>query len=231
MKIRLHSIWSILPVPVVTLKHMPGRLVGLCLGPLIVVREDYAADWPTIVHELTHCKQFWRGLAILHLLRYYSSRRYRLKAELEAFRAEIDACEPHQRRQRLHESSRALATSYSLGLDTDACRLLLSSELGPMPRRWQPDPFVGVVESVPTLVPTLVPARVERRANRPDRRATAARRDPAERRPEHNRRRQVDRRRSSGQVPARTHPHASHPPHEPAQQGEGRQHAPLRRSA
>ncbi len=127
MRVKFHSIWKLVPVPVFTLESMPGRLVGLCLGPIVLVREDYADDWPTIVHELTHCRQFWRGFALLHLLRYYSSRRYRLRSEVEAFRAELAVCDPGERRQRLKDSARALSSSYSLGLDADACLLLLSS--------------------------------------------------------------------------------------------------------
>jgi hypothetical protein len=190
VKIHLERIWKILPVPVVTLRRMPGRLVGLCVGPFIVVREDYASDYPTIVHELTHCRQFWRGLGILHLFRYYGSRRYRLRAEVEAFRAELAACPPGERRRRLHESARSLATSYSLGLDTEACRLLLSSAAAPA-NRPHPEFRPAYIESVPSVMP----ARMERRQSRQDRR-TAGRRPLGERPPEHNRRRQVDRRRA-----------------------------------
>lgn len=189
VKIRLHSIWKFLPVPVISLERMPGRLVGLCVGPFVVVREDYASDHPTIVHELTHCKQFWRGLTVLHLIRYYGSRRYRLKAELEAFRAELDACAPAERRQRLLESARSLASSYSLGLDTEACRLLLSS-----PPQASASARHAARPSYIESVPSPMPARIERRAGR-DRRVSG-RRDAAERHPEHNRRRQVDRRKS-----------------------------------
>lgn len=199
MKIRFHSIWKILPVPVITLERMPGRLVGLCVGPFVVVREDYAADYPTIVHELTHCKQFWRGLAVLHLLRYYGSRRYRLKAELEAFRAELDACAPAERRQRLNESARSLASSYSLGLDTEACRLLLSSP-GLSPSHRDRPYRAGYIESVPSVMP----ARVERRQARNDRRAPGRRGAAGQdRHPDHNRRTQVDRREAMGRPTAR----------------------------
>ena len=191
MKIRLHSIWRVIPVPVITLQRMPGRLVGLCVGPFIVVREDYASDYPTIVHELTHCKQFWRGLTVLHLIRYYGSRRYLLKSEVEAFRAELDACAPGERRQRLQESARSLASSYSLGLDTEACRLLLSTP--PLKFRRDPPMRTAYIESVPTAVP----ARVERRRAAEDRRREFRREAAHERRPDQNRRLRVDRRRSS----------------------------------
>jgi hypothetical protein len=189
VKIRLHSIWKFLPVPVISLERMPGRLVGLCVGPFVVVREDYASDYPTIVHELTHCKQFWRGLTVLHLIRYYGSRRYRLKAELEAFRAELDACAPGERRQRLLESARSLASSYSLGLDTEACQLLLSSPPHTVATGRSLRP--SHIESVPSPMP----ARIERRAGR-DRRAASRREAGAQRGADHNRRRQVDRRKS-----------------------------------
>jgi hypothetical protein len=190
VKIRLHSIWRFLPVPVITLERMPGRLVGLCVGPFIVVREDYASDYPTIVHELTHCKQFWRGLTLLHLVRYYGSRQYRLKAEVEAFRAELAACPPAERRQRLHESARSLASSYSLGLDTHACRMLLS-EPASNPARRNPHPRGAVIDGGLSM-----PARMERRQSATDRRVQGGRTAGPERRPEHNRRRQVDRRKS-----------------------------------
>jgi hypothetical protein len=195
VKIHFHSIWKVLPVPVISLERMPGRLVGLCVGPFIVVRADYASDYPTIVHELTHCKQFWRGLTLLHLIRYYGSRRYRLRAEVEAFRAELDACAPEERRRRLHESARALATSYSLGLDTEACRMLLSTPPLSSPRR-EPAMRPAYIESMP--VP--MPARTDRRQSRVDRRTQGRRAAGQERQPEHNRRRQVDRRRAYRQA-------------------------------
>jgi len=189
VKIYFHSIWKVLPVPVITLERMPGRLVGLCVGPFIVVRADYASDYPTIVHELTHCKQFWRGLTLLHLIRYYGSRRYRLRAEVEAFRAELGACAPGERRKRLHESARALATSYSLGLDTEACRMLLTSPPLSLARRehaMRPAYIEGM--------PMPMPARLDRRRSGEDRRTQGRRAAGPERPPEHDRRRQVDRR-------------------------------------
>lgn len=127
MKIRLEFIWRFVPVPVIGLKRLPGRLVGVCLGPGVVVRLDYLDDWPTIVHELTHCQQFWRGLALIHLIRYYGSQRYRLAVELEAFREEINACPAAERESRLLESARALASGYGLQMDVNHCQALLAA--------------------------------------------------------------------------------------------------------
>jgi hypothetical protein len=126
IKLALARIWRALPVPIVVMRRMPGRLVGLSMGMFIIVRADHATDRPTIVHELEHCKQFWRGWGVLHMVRYYFNRDYRLQSELEAFRAELAACAPADRPARLEEAARALATGYHIGLDIDTCKVLLS---------------------------------------------------------------------------------------------------------
>jgi hypothetical protein len=137
IKITLTRIWRAIPVPILVLRRMPGRLVGLSMGLFVVVRADHAGDRPTIIHELEHCKQFWRGWGVLHMARYYLSRDYRLQAELEAFRAELDACGPRERQRRLEDAARALATGYHIGLDVDACKALLSCP--PRSARSSPD--------------------------------------------------------------------------------------------
>lgn len=125
MNARIYSLGGVLPVPVFSVPRLPGRLVGVCLGPFVVLARDYANDWPTVVHELEHCKQFWRGGLVIHFARYYISRNYRLRSELEAYRAELAVCQPGERQTRLEDSARALASGYQLGLDTDTCRALL----------------------------------------------------------------------------------------------------------
>jgi hypothetical protein len=129
MKLSIERLWRVLPVPVLAFDRMPGRLVGLSMGLFVVVRSDYAADRPTLVHELEHCKQFWKGGVLLHMVRYYLSRDYRLRVEVEAFRAELDACAPGERIARLDDAARALATGYHVGLDVHACRHLLTCSL------------------------------------------------------------------------------------------------------
>jgi len=141
MRLSFERLWYVLPVPVVVLDRMPGRLVGLSMGLFVVIRCDYALDRPTIVHELEHCKQFWRGGVLLHMVRYYLSARYRLRVELEAFRAEIDACPPGERILRLDDAARALSSGYHVGLDVSACRALLSCS-PPFDTSWPTSPQV-----------------------------------------------------------------------------------------
>lgn len=126
MKIAIESLGKWLPVPVLILDRMPGRLIGLSLGVFIVLRSDHAADRPTIAHELEHCKQFWKGGLVFHMARYYLSRSYRLQAEVEAFQAELRACPPQVRPQRLQESARVLSGCYDVGVcETDCLHLLI----------------------------------------------------------------------------------------------------------
>ena len=129
MKILMERLWKVLPVPVLAVERMPGRLIGLSMGLFVIIRSDFAADRPTVIHELEHCKQFWRGGAIVHMARYYLSRTYRLKVEVEAFQAEIAACEPHNAAARLDEAARALSSGYRIERDTEACFALLTGRM------------------------------------------------------------------------------------------------------
>ncbi len=125
MQIQWHRSDGWLPVPFIGMTRMPKTLIGVCLGPLVVIRASALTDYPTLVHELEHCKQFWRGGLIVHFLRYMLSQEYRLKAETQAFAAEVMACEEHERPARIQESARALALCYRLRIaECDAISML-----------------------------------------------------------------------------------------------------------
>lgn len=146
MRISIERLWRVVPVPVIALDRLPGRLVGLSMGLFVVVRSDYLADRPTIVHELEHCKQFWRGGILLHMLRYYASRSYRLRVEVEAFRAELAACPRWMVDVRLDDAARALASGYHVGLDVATCRRLLTCTL-PSDGSWASSPAASAIPS------------------------------------------------------------------------------------
>jgi hypothetical protein len=125
MQIQWHRSAGWPPVPFIGMTRMPKTLIGICLGPLVVIRSSAMADYPTLVHELEHCKQFWRGGLVVHFLRYLLSHNYRLRAELAAFAAEVVACDEHERPTRIQESARALALCYRLSLsECEAISLL-----------------------------------------------------------------------------------------------------------
>ncbi len=122
---RMVRIAGLPAVPVIVLRSLPRRYAGMSAGFFVLLRRDVAGVWPTLVHELEHCRQFWHGGLVVHGLRYWLSRTYRLECELAAYAVELQACAPPQRAARLDDAARALATGYRLGLDTAACRRLL----------------------------------------------------------------------------------------------------------
>jgi hypothetical protein len=122
-------IWRFLPIAVVGTKRLPQSLIGVCLGPVVLVSRDYIKDKPTLVHELEHSKQFFKGGLIVHFLRYWMSTDYRLKVEAQAFAAEIAACPSNIAASRFEESARALSCGYGLALSSAQCEVILLNYL------------------------------------------------------------------------------------------------------
>jgi hypothetical protein len=117
------------PALLVCPARLPGRLIGLSLGPVIVVERAYAKDHPTLLHELEHSRQFWTGGLLLHFFRYWCSKRYRLTAEINAYALELGHCEPKDREQRLLQAAHALSQGYNLAIEPGACITLLRAKL------------------------------------------------------------------------------------------------------
>jgi hypothetical protein len=126
-RLTVKSIYGFIPVPIISSPWLPGRIVGLSLGFAVLVRDDYANDEPTLVHELVHCKQFFRSGGLLHFFRYFLSTQYRLSTEIEAYKAELASCDFTIKAARLDESACALANGYRLNLSAAQCKALLSS--------------------------------------------------------------------------------------------------------
>ena len=64
MYARLYSLGGMLPVPLIAVPKLPGRLVGICLGPIIVVAKDYAGNetevWANFPTSDWHGSIDWR---------------------------------------------------------------------------------------------------------------------------------------------------------------------------
>ena len=101
-----------------TQRLIPAGFDGYTLGPLVLVRPGTSAV--LLVHEQTHARQFWRWLGLNGLM-YQVSRRWRLRLELEAYRAQLAVAGPPAALQ----LSAALASQYDLGItQEEAYRLL-----------------------------------------------------------------------------------------------------------
>jgi hypothetical protein len=96
-------------------KWLTHRTIGICLGPIILVREDYWNDNSTWLHELEHVKQTVLKGFVFHFVLYYFSSTYRCACEVQAYTSELVAIENvHDREAKLEQFTSILADSYRL---------------------------------------------------------------------------------------------------------------------
>jgi hypothetical protein len=101
---------------------LPAWADGRTLGPIVQIRPSRRNDAGLLAHELEHVRQ-WREAPIRFYPRYLFSRRWRLRYEVEAFRAQL-RLDPAA----LNSCSALLATRYRLGISfRDALNLLEDS--------------------------------------------------------------------------------------------------------
>ena len=104
-----------IPVPVFFIGA--GRLdpfAGRACGVLVAIDERYRADVGLLRHELVHVRQFYRT-AGLHAVLYLLSKKYRYRAEIEAYREQLRVSGQH------HALTFAsfLASRYGLNISID----------------------------------------------------------------------------------------------------------------
>lgn len=87
MKLGTHPLALILT----TTRLIPARFDGYAVGPVVLVRPGTSAA--LLAHEITHVRQFWRCWGLNGLL-YQVSRLWRLRFELEAYRAQLAVTGP-----------------------------------------------------------------------------------------------------------------------------------------
>lgn len=116
---RIQFVYCILPTPVFFVDSLGEWKAGEVRGPVVRIRKDCAEDAGLLAHELTHVKQWWRT-AGLHSVLYLLSKSYRLKSEVEAYKAQA-ACYPDDRTPLF---AYYLSTRYGLDI-THASAILL----------------------------------------------------------------------------------------------------------
>lgn len=67
---------------------IPADSAGCTRGPVIFIRPKYRNDIGLLRHEECHVRQWLRTLG-LHSILYLLSKKYRLKAEVEAYREQL----------------------------------------------------------------------------------------------------------------------------------------------
>lgn len=116
--IKIKLVYGILPAIIWYTNNISDtRYGGVANGPLIRIRSKYVIDHGLLEHELTHVKQWYRTGG-LHGLLYRFSSDYRLRSEVEAYRAQLQ----HPRSTTsIAYAVKAIQTKYSL--DTDSKKI------------------------------------------------------------------------------------------------------------
>lgn len=99
---------------------------GRALGPIIVIDPKYKDDRGLLAHEQVHVRQFWRTWG-LHPLLYRASKRYRLAAELEAYRVQLKYAEDKEASARRFAGF--IAGRYGLAISVEAAYRLIVNGL------------------------------------------------------------------------------------------------------
>ncbi len=113
------------PTLVVSMPWLPGTLLGVCLGPVVLLHRRLMDDAPSIEHELVHSRQFWRNGVVLHFLRYWLQPTYRQAMEVEAFSAELQNRPLDEYQSCLESAASSLATRYGLRIDIETAMTAL----------------------------------------------------------------------------------------------------------
>lgn len=75
---------------IIETRFLPGFIHGLAIWPFIFVQPRFGSHYGLIQHELVHFHEQKRWLVVPWLVAYLLSRKFRLNAELRAYRRQIE---------------------------------------------------------------------------------------------------------------------------------------------
>lgn len=99
---------------------VPKEFDGYTYLCFALIRPQYKNDKGLIEHEKTHVKQFWKA-PFIHGLLYRFSDVYRLKSEVEAYRAQIKV----EANPNVYRYATMLSKNYGLKLTVNDAKELL----------------------------------------------------------------------------------------------------------
>lgn len=86
----IRFVYGILPALVIYTERLPEGFGGCANAMIVRIRPKYEGDEGLLQHELTHVKQAYRLLILFHALLYLFCDSYRLRAEVEAYRKQLE---------------------------------------------------------------------------------------------------------------------------------------------
>jgi len=125
----IRFIYKIIPCFIFFTKRFLHGFRGYNYGPVVCVHPDSRNDKGLIEHELTHSKQFFRTFG-LHAILYWISKRYRLRAEVEAYAVQLKYYDesPQERDDRIILFGEFIAKDYNLDIYGPVAAALISVE-------------------------------------------------------------------------------------------------------
>lgn len=81
-------LYKCFPYLLIYTDNLPECSGGCANGPVVRIRNKYRDDKGIEMHEAEHVRQWWKTLG-LHSLLYLLSKKYRLKAEVEAYKEQL----------------------------------------------------------------------------------------------------------------------------------------------
>lgn len=87
---KIKTVYKILPAIVIYTDHVPKGSAGCANAMIVRIRPKYEGDEGLLQHELTHVKQAYRLLILFHSLLYLFDDSYRLHAEVESYRKQLE---------------------------------------------------------------------------------------------------------------------------------------------
>jgi hypothetical protein len=102
---------------------VPAGSAGCARGPFIFIRPEYRGDAGLLAHEKVHVRQACKGLFIVHALLYLLSDKYKLAAEVEAYKEQAK----HYEDDRTPQFAVFISDDYGLSITAaEALKLLRS---------------------------------------------------------------------------------------------------------
>ena len=114
MKIKF--VYGVLPALVFyTDWFMKDWMSAMAIGPFVFVRKSWKTNEPLLTHELVHVKQFYRTLGLMGIF-YKVSAKFRLRMEVEAYKAQLEKTPMHLYNTKLHSFAHVLSDHYNLNI-------------------------------------------------------------------------------------------------------------------
>ncbi len=123
LRMKIKTVYKILPAVVIFTNRVPEGSAGVANAMIVRIRPEYVNDEGLLQHELTHVKQSYRLLILFHSILYLLDDPYRLHAEVEAYRKQLEYSK--NKVADIDRFAGFIAEKYDLDISRDAAAMLL----------------------------------------------------------------------------------------------------------